>query len=375
MKIIIAPNSFKGSLDAFEVAQSIRNGLLKSDLNVNCHLFPIADGGDHTLEVFQNWLGGNINLSEVNGPLGAKVDAEWVLIENGKTAVIEMAKASGISLVEKSMLNPLKANSYGTGQLIKLAIESGAKNIILGLGGSATVDGGLGILQALGAELFDFNGNLIENATNPLMDLERISMNNVDPETYEIEFLILCDVENPLLGKDGAAYVFGPQKGADPKAVEKLEKSMKGFNDIIKSKTGKDFSQMKGAGAAGGIAVALKAFFNTTMVSGVDFLMEKMRFEDAIKDADLLITAEGKVDGQTLQGKGPFGVASKAKEHGVPTLILAGKADDIAQLNHGFNAVFPITNGPASLEEAMSKTGEDLEETARQIGNLLALKK
>ena len=375
MKIIIAPNSFKGSLDAFEVAQSIRNGLLKSELNVHCHLFPIADGGDHTLEVFQNWLGGSIKLSVVNGPLGAKVDAEWALIENGKTAVIEMAKASGISLVEKSMLNPLKANSYGTGQLIKLAIESGAKNIILGLGGSATVDGGLGILQALGAELFDFNGNLIENATNPLMDLERISMNNVDPGTYEIEFLILCDVEITLLGKDGAAYVFGPQKGAGPKAVEKLEKSMKRFNAIIKSKTGTDFSQMEGAGAAGGIAVALKAFFKTTMVNGVDFLMEKMGFEDAIKDADLLITAEGKVDGQTLQGKGPFGVASKAKEHGVPTLILAGKADDIAQLNHGFNAVFPITNGPASLEEAMSKTAEDLEETARQIGNLLALKK
>ena len=375
MKIIIAPNSFKGSLDAFKVAQSIENGLLKSDLNVDCHLFPIADGGDHTLEVFQNWFGGSINLSEVNGPLGTKVDAEWALIEDGKTAVIEMAKASGISLVKKSMLNPLKANSYGTGQLIKLAIEAGAKKIILGLGGSATVDGGLGILQALGAKLLDSNGNMIEITTNPVMDLEHISMNNLDPKLYEIEFLILCDVGNPLLGKDGAAHVFGPQKGAEPKAVEMLEKSMIRFSDIIKSKTGKDFSQMEGAGAAGGIAVALKAFFNATMVSGVDFLMEKMGFEKAIKDADLLITAEGKVDAQTLQGKGPFGVAAKAKEHGVPTLILAGKADDIAQLNHGFNAVFPITNGPASLEEAMSKTGEDLEETARQIGNLLALKK
>lgn len=375
MKIIIAPNSFKGSLDAFQVAQSIQNGLLKSDLEVDCHLFPIADGGDHTLEVFQNWFGGSINRSDVIGPLGTEVSAEWALIEDGKTAVIEMAKASGISLVQKSMLNPLKANSYGTGQLIKSAIESGAQKIILGLGGSATVDGGLGILQALGAELFDSNGKLIEITTNPVMDLEHISINNVDSKTFEIEFLILCDVENPLLGKNGAAHVFGPQKGADSKAVEKLEKSMERFNAIIKRTTGKDFSQMEGAGAAGGIAVILKAFFNTTMVGGVDFLMEKMGFEDAVKDSDLLITAEGKVDAQTLQGKGPFGVAAKAKEHGIPTLILAGKADDIVQLNDGFNAVFPITNGPVSLEKAMRSTAKDLEEAARQIGNLLALKK
>ena len=375
MKIIIAPNSFKGSLDAFQVAQSIQNGLLKSDLDADCHLFPIADGGDHTLEVFQNWFGGSINRSEVVGPLGAKVGAEWALIEDGKTAVIEMAKATGISLVKKSMLNPLKASSYGTGQLIKSAIESGAKKIILGLGGSATVDGGLGILQALGAKLLDSNGNLIGVNTNPVMEIEHISLNNIDPRTSEVEFLILCDVENPLLGKDGAAHVFGPQKGADPKSVEKLEKSMKRFNTIIKKISGKDFSQTEGAGAAGGIAVSLKAFFNTTMVSGVDFLLEKMKFEDAIEDADLLITAEGKVDAQTLQGKGPFGVASKAKNHGIPTLILAGKADDIDQLNHGFDAVFPITNGPMSLEKAMRSTAKDLEETARQIGNLLALKK
>jgi glycerate kinase len=199
-------------------------------------------------------------------------------------------------------------------------------------------------------------------------------MKKVARKTYDIEFLILCDVENPLLGKDGAAHVFGPQKGAEPKDVEKLEKSMKQYNDLIKRKTGKDFSMVKGAGAAGGIAVALKAFFNTSMVSGVDFLLEQMGFEESLQGTDLLITAEGKADDQTLKGKGPFGVASKAKEHGIPTVILAGEADDMVQLNHGFNAVFPITNGPMSLKEAMSKTAKNLEETARQIGNLLALK-
>lgn len=375
MKIIIAPNSFKGSLNAFQVAQAIEMGLLKSNIEADCQLFPIADGGDHTLEVFHNWQGGSIRRYKVNGPLGAIVNAAWVLAKDGKTAIIEMAKASGVGLVEKSALNPLKANSRGTGQLIKLAIDSGAEKIILGLGGSATIDGGLGILQALGAELLDSNGNIIEDNTNPLMDLRDISMNKVDRRTYDIEFLILCDVENPLLGKDGAAHVFGPQKGAEPKDVEKLEKSMARFNDIIQNKTGKDFSHMKGAGAAGGIAVALKAFFNASMISGVDFLLKKMGFEESIQGADLLITAEGKVDGQTLHGKGPFGVAAKAKEHGIPTIILAGKADDMARLNHGFNAVFPITNGPMSLDEAMNRTAEDLEETALQIGNLLALKK
>ena len=375
MKVIIAPNSFKGSLNAFQVARAIESGFLKSNIEADCLLFPIADGGDHTLEVFHNWLGGSIRRSEVKGPLGAIVVAEWALIKDGKTAIIEMAKASGVGLVEKSVLNPLNANTHGTGQLIKLAIDSGADKIILGLGGSATVDGGLGILQALGAELLDSNGHIIENNTNPLIDLMDISMTKVDPQTYDIEFLILCDVENPLLGKDGAAHVFGPQKGAEPQDVEKLEKSMKRYNDLIKRKTGKDFSRVEGAGAAGGIAVALKAFFNTSMVSGVDFLLEKMGFEESLRGTDLLITAEGKADGQTLQGKGPFGVASKAKEHGIPSIILAGKADDMVKLNHGFNAVFSITNGPVSLEEAMSRTAKDLEETARQIGNLLAMKK
>ena len=374
MKVIIAPNSFKGSLNAFQVAQAIESGLLKSKIEVDCHLFPIADGGDHTLEVFCNWFQGVMKSNIVQGPMSRKIDAEWATVEEGKTAIIEMAKASGISLVEKQKLDPLIANSYGTGQLIKLAIDSGVEKIIIGLGGSATVDGGLGILQALGAELLDSNGNIIKNNTNPLMDLMNISMNKVDRRTDRIEFLILCDVENPLLGKDGAAYVFGPQKGAGSKDVEKLEKSMKRYNDLIRSKTGKDFSKVAGAGAAGGIAVAFNAFFNTSMVSGVDFLLKKMGFEESLRDADLLITAEGKVDDQTLHGKGPFGVAAKAKELGIASIILAGQADDMTQLNHGFNAVFPITNGPMSLEEAMSKTAENLEETAKQIGNLLALK-
>lgn len=375
MNIIIAPNSFKGSLDAFKVAKSIERGLQKSALDVECELFPIADGGDHTLEVFGNWLGGTIHKAEVSDPIGKKIVAEWLLLDKAKTAVIEMAKASGIILIPEKQLNPLKASSFGTGQLIKSAIEKGAKKIILGLGGSATVDGGLGILQGLGAELFDSTGSLLGVTGNPLLKTIDISLDKISQQVRDTEFLILCDVENPLLGQNGATYVFGPQKGASPEDLISLESAMEHFNNLIIKMTGRDFSSMEGAGAAGGIAVALKAFFNVQMESGVDFLLSNMGFEEKIKNADLLITAEGRVDSQTLQGKGPHGVAAKARQHGVPTIILAGKSNDIDQLNTGFSAVFSITNGPATLEQAMKNTASNLEATSTQIGNLLALSK
>lgn len=374
MKIVVAPNSFKGSLDAFKVAQAIEKGLAESKLDVSCDLFPIADGGDHTLEVFHNWLGGELKSKNVKGPLWQSVNAEWLFIENNKTAVIEMAKSSGISLISNNELNPFRANSFGTGELILEAMDHGAQQIILGLGGSATVDGGLGILQALGAELLTIEGIPVLPDTNPLINLADLSIDNIDPRLQSVRFLILCDVENPLLGENGAAYVFGPQKGADAQGVEILERSMRRFKDILIQKTAKDLSKTPGAGAAGGIAVALKSFFDARITSGVEFILEQMDFEESLRDASYLITAEGKVDNQTLQGKGPNGVAEKARHYDIPTIILAGKAEDIHQLNKGFDAVFPITNGPTSLEEAMNSTGKDLEVTACQLGNLLATK-
>jgi glycerate 2-kinase len=373
MKIIIATNSFKGSLDAFKVTQAIQTGLAKSTLRCECLLFPIADGGDHTLEVFHNWLGGELKNCTVSDPIGRKIEAKWLFLESDKTAVIEMAKASGISLLKNDELNPLKASSFGTGQLIKAAIECGVEKITLGLGGSATIDGGLGILQALGAELFDAAGKLITHEVNPLMDFHDISMEKVKPEIFKTTFVMLCDVENPLLGQHGAVRVFGPQKGAGPDDLNTLEKSMRRMNQVIIKKFGNDLSKIPGTGAAGGIALVFKAFFNASIENGVQFIMSNIDFEEKIKDADLLITAEGKVDSQTLDGKGPYGVAVKAKEFGVPSIILVGKADDIEQLNTGFSAVFPITNGPMTLEQAIENTTDDLERTATQIGNLLAL--
>lgn len=375
MKIIVSPNAFKGSLDAFKVAQAIEHGLAKSKLNCQCQLFPIADGGDNTLEVFHNWQGGKIHTSTVIGPMTEQVDAQWLYIEESRTAVIEMAKASGISLVLDKDLNPLKATSYGSGQIIQEAASRGAQKIILGLGGSATVDAGLGMMQALGANLFNANDDLILTNTNPLLNINKLSLDDVPPEVRGLEFLILCDVENPLLGQNGAAHIFGPQKGANPEMVNQLENCMSRYNEILFDETGNDYSAMEGAGAAGGIAVTLKSFFNTKLESGVDYLLSSMGFEDEIKNAQLLITAEGKVDSQTLQGKGPYGVALKAREHDVPTIILAGKADDIDDLNTGFLSVFPITNGPVTLENAMMQTATDLESTACQIGNLISLSK
>ncbi|NJN24637.1 MAG: glycerate kinase [Cyclobacteriaceae bacterium] len=314
MKIIIAPNSFKGSLNAFEVARHIQKGLEQSQLNAECHLFPIADGGDHTLEVCQSAMGGEIRESEVKDPLGRSIKAKWLMHSATHTATIEMAKASGIGLLKANELNPAKCSSYGTGQLMVEALNAGAKKIILGVGGSATVDGGMGMLQAMGA-LMVWNGG--DMPGNPLLGFSGIDLQKIDHRFRGVEMVILSDVENPLLGPKGAAHVFGPQKGADNIQVQQLEKAMANFNDFIYKHTGKDYKNTKGAGAAGGIALGLMAHFNARMLGGVDFLLEKMGFEKQLTHADLLITGEGKADSQTIGGKGPSGVAVRATAIGI----------------------------------------------------------
>lgn len=371
MNIIIAPNSFKESLDAFNVARTIAAGLEKSRLICNCKLFPIADGGDHTLEVFHNWQNGKLLESEVLDPFGRPIRSKWLYLEDKLTAVIEMAKASGISLMQKNELNPMKASTFGTGQLIRVAIERGAKKIILGLGGSATIDGGLGMLQALGCRLLDKEQNVINPDNNPLLQIDDLSVREMQEQFGEIEFVLLCDVDNPLLGEHGAVHVFGPQKGAGPADLEMLEMWMNRLNSIILEKTGNDYSTQPGMGAAGGISLVLKAFFKTSMQSGVEYLLARTDFDTCLQNSKLLITSEGKADRQTLRGKGPFTVAAKAAEYGIPSILLTGKADDIDELGAGFSAIFPIASGPVSLEYAIQNTAKDLERTAWQIGNLL----
>lgn len=372
MKIVIAPNSFKNSLDAFEVARAIQRGFDQSQLNASCKLYPIADGGDYTLEVFHAWRGGQIERSTVTDPLGNRVEATWLYLPQTRTAVIEMAKASGIHLIKKKALNPWKASSYGTGELICQAVKKGATNLLIGIGGSATVDGGLGMMQALGAELKDAVGQPISTDHNALMDLKDIFTQNIQEDIRRLKITVLCDVENLLLGPKGAVNVFGPQKGASPEDVNKLEMYMRKFGELTKKCTGQDFSNMPGSGAAGGMGFALMAFLGARMVNGVAYLIEKMELESQIKTADLLITAEGRADKQTLGGKGPMGVARLAKKYDVPCVMLAGQVEDFEMLNHGFDAIFSITNGAGSLEQAMQNTAQHLTDTCCQLGNLFA---
>ncbi len=371
MKIIIAPNSFKNSLDAFQVARAIETGLLKSRLPVVCQLFPIADGGDATVDVLNEWFDGEKQYVNVRDPLGRIKESYWSLVSSGSTAVIEMAKASGLDLITRDERDPFRTTTYGTGQLILDAVDKGVKEIMIGLGGSATVDAGLGIIQALGGKILDHDGKPLPEDRNPLMGMCGIDLLGVHPAMKEVKITILSDVTNPLLGEEGAAAVFGPQKGADEDGVNRLEGLLTNFNEVITGHTGKDYSLMAGGGAAGGIAVTLKAFFNAQIVSGIDYLLDKMGFEAALGDADLIITAEGRVDRQTLLGKGPMGVIEKAKKHHIPSIMLAGQMLDLELLSQVIDALFPITNGPVTLDEALHSTAVDLENTACQIGNLL----
>ncbi len=375
MKIVIVPNAFKNSLDVMKTAQAIERGVLKSRLSAELFSFPIADGGDSTLEVFRRLYKCGEEVSTVRGPLGGEVEADWLLTEDGKTAIIEMARASGIGRLKSAEADPMKANTYGTGQLVLESIKRGARKVIIGLGGSATIDGGTGILQALGAQLYCRERDLVENTTNPVLKTVSIDLTGIEKAVFETEFMLLCDVDNPLLGDHGAVKVFGPQKGATEKDMQLLEEALFKWNNLLTISMGRDLSTMKGGGAAGGIAVMMKALFKCKTESGIDFLIRETGLEEKIRDADLVITAEGKVDRQTLGGKGPAGIARIAEKYHVPVIVLAGKAEDPELLNGLFTSVFSVSNGAQSLEEALQSTETDLENMAEQIGNLLAIEK
>lgn len=376
MHILIAPNAFKGSLGALEAAEAIKRGFLKSKLQAECSTFPIADGGDGTMEILINKLGGQMISVSVEDPLQRPMETKYGWQAESKTAIIEMANASGIKWLGNNELNPWKTSSFGTGQLIRHALERGAKTIILGLGGSATVDGGTGILQALGLRLLNKKGENIRKGAQGLAELDQLDMQHIHPSLNSCKIVVACDVENPLLGENGAARVFGPQKGATPKMVEALEKHLGRFRELVQEKLHKDIGPLKHGGAAGGISAALWAFFNAELVSGIEFLLKATGFVEALQEADLLVTAEGRIDGQTFGGKGPMGAALLARRHHVPVIMLAGQVPD--QINSKglslTDAIFSISPGPGPLEEAIQNTEKDLERTAFQIGNLLTLK-
>lgn len=376
MHILIAPNAFKGSLGALEAAEAIKSGFLKSKLQPVCSTFPIADGGDGTMEILINKLGGRMVNVLVEDPLQRPVEARYGWRAESKTAIIEMASASGIKLLANNELNPWKTSSFGTGQLIVHALEKGAKTIIIGLGGSATVDGGTGILQAVGVRLLNKNGKNIGKGAQGLAELAQLDLQQIHPAIEGCKIIVACDVVNPLLGENGAARVFGPQKGASPEMVDQLEIDLAQFSKMVQEKLHKNIGSLKHGGAAGGVSAALWAFFNAELVSGIDYLLKAIGFEEALQQADLMVTAEGRIDSQTFGGKGPMGAALLARKHQVPVIMLAGQVPaqiDPTDLSLA-DAIFSISQGPCLLEEAIKYTEKDLERTAFQIGNLLSLK-
>ena len=376
MHIVIAPNAFKGSLSSGEAAQCIAEGFKKSKLACTLKQIPIADGGDGTAHLISKKMSAKTLHSVVHDPLGKKIKASYGWDEKNKTAVIEMADASGIRLIKKESLNPLKSNTRGTGELIKSALDKGAKKIVIGLGGSATVDGATGLLNELGVRFLNKSGRKLTELPKGLLALNSIDVSGMDSRLKDCEIILLCDVTNKLLGKNGAASVFGPQKGANKKDVSLLEKCLYQFNKIVKKDLKVDMDSFKYGGAAGGVAAALKAFTNAKLVSGISYYLDIVSFDNELKNTDLVITGEGALDTQTLEGKGPYGVAEKANQYKIPVIVLAGQVPQKIEkkLHEYFNMIFSIGHAPVSASEAINNTSSDLERTAFELGNLLALK-
>lgn len=375
MHILISPNAFKHSLNAEEAAAAIMEGLLSSKLNCTCECFPIGDGGDGTGELIIIKCGGKLVNAEVHDPLGRKINATFGLIDEGRTAVIEMADASGIRLLQPAELNPLRATSYGTGEQIKIALDKGARKIIIGMGGSATVDGGSGMLKALGVRFLDADGQELPNLPASLTELASVDVSSLNKRIKESEVIVLCDVDNLLLGEQGSAAVFGPQKGASPSDVKKLDLALSKLSEVALQHTGKDMSAVKYGGTAGGAAAGLYAFLDAHLANGIEHFLELTAFDKALEKTDLVITGEGSLDEQTLQGKGPFGVAVRAKLRGLPVVGLAGKVplERNEKLQKYFDVLVPIGHQPLDLKTALACTSNNLIRTAGELGNLLAI--
>lgn len=374
MKIIIAPDSFKESLSARQVAEQVAAGFREVMPDATCILLPLADGGEGTVDAMVAATGGCVVPVSVTGPLGAPVEAFYGLTGDGRTAVIEMAAASGLMLVPPERRNPLVTTSFGTGELILAALDRGVSEIIIGIGGSATNDGGAGMLQALGAGLLDDKGERIGYGGGALARLARIETSGLDPRLSGVCIQVACDVSNPLLGEKGASAVFGPQKGATPGMVRELDANLARFAGLIARDMGKDVAGMPGAGAAGGMGAALLAL-GCGLRPGIRIVLDAVRFEEIAVDADLIITGEGRMDSQTVGGKAPHGVARIARQLGKPVIGIAGSlADDVDMVHvHGIDAVFAVVPRPCRLEDALSNAAVNLRRTARNIAATIKL--
>lgn len=369
MKIIVAPDSFKGSLTAVEVSDAIEQGIREIFLEAEIVKIPMADGGDGTVQCLVNATGGEILRKKVTGPLGDEVLASYGILGDKKTAVIEMAEASGLTLVPENKRNPLITTTYGTGQLIKAALDQGCRKMIIGIGGSATNDGGAGMVQALGVKLLDREGKEIGFGGGELRKIFRIDTKYLDNRLSETEVLIASDVSNPLCGPKGAARIYGPQKGATPEIIKQLDESLAHFAEVIKRDLHKDIKDIPGAGAAGGLGAGLIAFLDAELKPGIEIIIEIVKLEQAIKDADLVITGEGKIDSQTIYGKAPIGVAKIAKKYNIPVIAVAAIIGDDADIVHqyGISTLLKISEPPIGLAEPKPKKVQLIKKCIKQF--------
>ena len=379
IKIIIAMDSFKGCLTSDEASQAAMEGIQKDFPDIEVACIPVSDGGDGMLDVLIQATGGQSITLNVHDPLMRPCTAHYGISPDGRTAFIEMATASGLSLVPPEQRNPMLTSTYGTGELVLDALKRGCRNFIVGLGGSATNDAGLGMLQALGYRFLNQAKESLVASLETVMngalmaEVAAIDASHVCPEVREARFLLACDVQAPFYGPRGAAYVFAPQKGANRGMVETLDRNLRHLSDVIRQETGKDIASLPGAGAAGGMGGGMMALLNATMESGAKVVLDAIRFKEQITGASLVITGEGKSDKQTLMGKIPSGILAEASRQGIPTLLLSGSIEDVNELNSaGFLGVFSTTPRPMPLTQAMelNVARSNIRETARQVARL-----
>ncbi len=370
---VIAPDSFKGSASAKEVAQAIADGLRAVLPDASYDLVPMADGGEGTVDALVSATGGQIVKVKVTGPLGEPVESFFGILGDGTTAVIEMAAAAGLALVPPEHRNPMVTTTYGVGELIKAALGAGCRRFIIGIGGSATNDGGAGMAQALGVRLLDATGNEIGFGGGALAKLVRIDASRLDPRVREAEFLVACDVTNPLTGPNGASAVYGPQKGATAEMVAELDANLRHYAALIRRDLGVDVEAVPGAGAAGGLGAGLMAFCRAQLRRGVELVIEAARLPERVQRTQMVITGEGRLDFQTGFGKVPYGVAQVAKRFSKPVLAIVGQLGEGAEQcrEWGIDACFAITHKPMSEAEAMRETLSLLRRTAEEVGWLL----
>ncbi|WP_423731963.1 glycerate kinase [Hafnia paralvei] len=369
MKIVIAPDSFKESLSAMQVAEAIEQGFSEIFPQAEYIKLPMADGGEGTVESMVAATGGERVHVNVTGPLGQPVNGFFGWMGDGETAVIEMAAASGLHLVAHEQRNPLITTSFGTGELILAALNHGARKIILGIGGSATNDGGAGMMQALGAHFHDIDGKELHVGGAALAQLASVDLSQLDARLAQTDILVACDVDNPLCGAKGASAVFGPQKGATPERVKQLDAALQHYGEKIELATGKSVLNVAGAGAAGGMGAALFGLLNARLQPGIEIVTEALKLADAVQGADLVITGEGRIDSQTVHGKTPVGVARVAKRYDIPVIAIAGgmTPDYSVVHQHGLDAVFSVLNRIQTLPEALEGARENVRVTARNV--------